>query len=111
MSPAQADDEYMISDYDLMVNRYISVPKTYGTFNPGAVVAGIVRGMLQSAGFAARCVFGGDTASSGACARCGTCGHRHRIFCLPVLLRFFHSPLTVTECSMSARPDTFHFTS
>lgn len=50
----QADDEYMISDYDLLVNRYISVPKTYGSFNPGAVVAGIVRGMLEAAGFPAR---------------------------------------------------------
>ncbi|MEW5298598.1 MAG: hypothetical protein WDW38_000673 [Sanguina aurantia] len=51
---AAADDEYMISDYDLLVNRYISVPKTYGSFNPGAVVAGIVRGMLEAAGFPAR---------------------------------------------------------
>lgn len=23
----QAEDEYMISDYDLMLNRYVSVPK------------------------------------------------------------------------------------
>eukprot|EP00798_Chlamydomonas_sp_ICE-L_P023018 gene23018-30211_t len=39
---AAADDEYMITDYDLLVNRYISVPKSYGHFNPGAVVAGIL---------------------------------------------------------------------
>jgi hypothetical protein len=51
---AQADDEYMISDYDLLVSRYISVPRTYGSFTPAALVAGIVRGMLDAAGFAAR---------------------------------------------------------
>jgi hypothetical protein len=52
---AQADDEYMISDYDLLVSRYISVPRTYGSFTPAALVAGIVRGMLDAAGFTARC--------------------------------------------------------
>lgn len=44
----------MITDYDLLVNRYISVPRSYSSFNPGALVAGIVRGLLTSAGFPAR---------------------------------------------------------
>ncbi|KAI8476461.1 MAG: component of TRAPP complex [Monoraphidium minutum] len=49
-----ADDEYMISDHDLLVGRYISIPKSYATFVPGSIVAGIVRGMLSAAGFPAR---------------------------------------------------------
>ena len=44
----------MISDYDLLPSRYVSVPKSYGSFNPGGLVAGIVRGMLDTAGFPAR---------------------------------------------------------
>ncbi|GBF89122.1 hypothetical protein Rsub_01839 [Raphidocelis subcapitata] len=48
-----ADDEYMISDHDLLVGRYISVPRSYATFVPGSIVAGIVRGMLDAAGFPA----------------------------------------------------------
>ena len=52
----QADDEYMISDYDLLTSRYVSVPKSYGSFNPGGLVAGMVRGMLDTAGFPARLV-------------------------------------------------------
>jgi hypothetical protein len=50
----QADDEYMISDYDLFVNKYISVPKDMGQLNCSAFVAGIVKGVLDSAGFPAR---------------------------------------------------------
>jgi hypothetical protein len=50
----QADDEYMISDNDLPTNRFVSVPKSYGSFNPGALVAGMIRGMLDAAGLAAR---------------------------------------------------------
>lgn len=51
---AAADDEYMISDYDLLISKFISVPKSYSSFNPGGLAAGIVRGMLDSAGFPAR---------------------------------------------------------
>jgi hypothetical protein len=36
------------------VGRYISVPRSYATFVPGSIVAGIVRGMLDAAGFPAR---------------------------------------------------------
>lgn len=51
-----ADDEYMISDHDLLVGRFISIPKSYSSFVPGSLVAGIVRGMLDAAGFPARWV-------------------------------------------------------
>ena len=44
----------MISDYDLFVNKYISVPKDMGALNCGAFVAGIVKGVLDGAGFRAR---------------------------------------------------------
>ncbi|KAM7267377.1 hypothetical protein ACFE04_009543 [Oxalis oulophora] len=47
------DDEYMISEQELLVNRFISIPKDMGTFNCGAFVAGIVRGVLDGAGFPA----------------------------------------------------------
>ncbi len=50
----QAEDEYMISDYDLFVNKYISVPKDMGQLNCAAYVAGIVKGALEGAGFPAR---------------------------------------------------------
>lgn len=49
-----ADDEYMISDNDLLIGKYISIPKSYSSFVPGSLVAGIVRGMLDAAGFPAR---------------------------------------------------------
>ena len=44
----------MISDYDLFVNKYISVPKDMGALNCAAFVAGIVKGVLDGAGFPAR---------------------------------------------------------
>lgn len=49
-----ADDEYMLSDVDLFVNRYISVPKDMGQLNCAAFIAGILKGALQGAGFPAR---------------------------------------------------------
>lgn len=51
-----AADEFMIRDADLLVCRFISVPKSYASFVPGSLVAGIVRGMLDAAGLPARCV-------------------------------------------------------
>jgi hypothetical protein len=48
----------MISDNDLPTSRFVSVPKSYGSFNPGGLVAGIIRGMLDTAGFPARQVAG-----------------------------------------------------
>ncbi|KAG6476227.1 trafficking protein particle complex subunit 5-like isoform X2 [Zingiber officinale] len=47
------EDEYMISEKELLVNRFISIPKDMGAFNCGAFVAGIVKGVLDSAGFPA----------------------------------------------------------
>ncbi|GFP81706.1 trafficking protein particle complex subunit 5 [Phtheirospermum japonicum] len=47
------EDEYMISEKELLVNRFISIPKDMGAFNCGAFVAGIVRGVLDNAGFPA----------------------------------------------------------
>eukprot|EP00271_Cylindrocystis_brebissonii_P008640 TRINITY_DN23109_c0_g1_i1.p1 TRINITY_DN23109_c0_g1~~TRINITY_DN23109_c0_g1_i1.p1 ORF type:complete len:198 (+),score=38.68 TRINITY_DN23109_c0_g1_i1:470-1063(+) len=48
------EDEYMISERELLVNRFISVPKDMGSFNCGAFVAGVVKGVLDNAGFPAR---------------------------------------------------------
>ena len=44
----------MISDFDLYVTKYISVPKDMGQLNCAAFVAGIVNGALEGAGFPAR---------------------------------------------------------
>lgn len=51
---SQAEDEYMISDFDLFVSKFISVPKEMGHLNCNAFVAGIVGGVLDGAGFPAR---------------------------------------------------------
>ncbi|KAJ3374837.1 hypothetical protein AMAG_13523 [Allomyces macrogynus ATCC 38327] len=51
---SEHDDEYMISDNDLVVNRYISIPKEMAQLNTGAFVAGIVEAMLDGSGFPAR---------------------------------------------------------
>ena len=47
------DDEYIIGDRDLLVNRFISVPRDLGSLNCGAFCAGVVRGVLEAAGFPA----------------------------------------------------------
>ncbi|XP_010545459.1 PREDICTED: trafficking protein particle complex subunit 5-like isoform X2 [Tarenaya hassleriana] len=56
------EDEYMISEKELLVNRQTidkgwiftgSFPKDMGTFNSGAFAAGIVKGVLEGAGFPA----------------------------------------------------------
>ena len=50
-----AEDEYMISDPDLPLNRSISVPRDFGGLNAGgAFAAGVVAGALAAAGFPAR---------------------------------------------------------
>lgn len=43
MQGTDADDEYMISDANLLVNKYVSVPRDMGHLNCGAYVAGIVK--------------------------------------------------------------------
>ncbi|CAJ1329473.1 unnamed protein product [Effrenium voratum] len=45
------ENEYMLNDKALLVNRFISVPKDLGDVNCGAFVAGMVEGMLRSAEF------------------------------------------------------------
>ena len=50
---SEKENEYIIIDKDLIVNRFISVPADMGDLNCGAYVAGIVRGVLQSSGFPA----------------------------------------------------------
>lgn len=46
-------DEYMISDDEanLWMGKFVSVPKDMGSFNCHAFLAGIIRGVLDSAGF------------------------------------------------------------
>ncbi|GAM19035.1 hypothetical protein SAMD00019534_022100, partial [Acytostelium subglobosum LB1] len=50
----EADDEYMISDANMIVNKYISLPKNLSNLNCAAFVAGIIEGILCSAEFPAR---------------------------------------------------------
>jgi hypothetical protein len=54
LRPRQLDDEYYIRDYDLPISRFVSVPRAYEGFNPGTLVAGMMRGMLDAAGFPCR---------------------------------------------------------
>ena len=67
--PPQAEDEYMISDADLYVNRFISVPKDMGSLQCGAFVAGAVRGALAGEGFPARVTAHAVAGKPGAPAR------------------------------------------
>eukprot|EP00931_Biecheleriopsis_adriatica_P088163 TRINITY_DN62537_c0_g1_i1.p1 TRINITY_DN62537_c0_g1~~TRINITY_DN62537_c0_g1_i1.p1 ORF type:complete len:205 (+),score=45.47 TRINITY_DN62537_c0_g1_i1:50-616(+) len=48
------ENEYMLNDKALLVNRFISVPRDLGDVNCGAFVAGVVEGMLRSAEFPAK---------------------------------------------------------
>ena len=41
----------MISDNQLLLNRFISVTKDYSSFNPGTFVGGIIEGILDCAEF------------------------------------------------------------
>jgi trafficking protein particle complex subunit 5 len=50
----EAEDEYMISDTDLFPTKFVSVPREMGSLNCNAFVAGIVRGVMDGAGFPAR---------------------------------------------------------
>lgn len=50
----QAEDEYMMSDPDILFNKFISVPRDMGQFNCASFVAGITKGVLDGAGFPAR---------------------------------------------------------
>mmetsp|Transcript_118530 Transcript_118530/g.221455 ORF Transcript_118530/g.221455 Transcript_118530/m.221455 type:complete len:190 (-) Transcript_118530:24-593(-) len=48
------ENEYMLNDKALVVNRFISVPRDFGSVNCGAYVAGIVEGILRAAEFPAK---------------------------------------------------------
>mmetsp|Transcript_6853 Transcript_6853/g.18503 ORF Transcript_6853/g.18503 Transcript_6853/m.18503 type:complete len:195 (+) Transcript_6853:98-682(+) len=50
---ADRENEYMLNDKALLVNRFVSVPKDFGSVNCGAYVAGIVEGVLRAAEFPA----------------------------------------------------------
>lgn len=45
------EDEYYLEEEEPLVNRYISVPKDFGQLNCAAFMAGIIRGVLDNAGF------------------------------------------------------------
>eukprot|EP00871_Galdieria_phlegrea_P003681 jgi/Galph1/4313/GphlegSOOS_G3010.1 len=47
------EDEYYLEEEEPLVNRFISVPKDLGQLNCAAFMGGIIRGVLDSAGFPA----------------------------------------------------------
>lgn len=47
------DNHYMITDHDMIVNRFVSVPRDMGDFNCASFVAGIVEAVLDGAHFPA----------------------------------------------------------
>mmetsp|Transcript_111742 Transcript_111742/g.348255 ORF Transcript_111742/g.348255 Transcript_111742/m.348255 type:complete len:192 (-) Transcript_111742:74-649(-) len=48
------ENEYMLNDKALLVNRFISAPRDLGAVNCGAFAAGVVEGLLRSAEFPAK---------------------------------------------------------
>ncbi|KAJ1496910.1 TRAPP subunit trs31 [Coelomomyces lativittatus] len=44
----------MISDNDLLVNKFVSIPKDLSQLNTGAYVAGLIEAILDGSGFPAR---------------------------------------------------------
>lgn len=48
------EDEYLMSDKELLINKFVSVPKDLGHLNCGAFAAGVLSGILSSAGFPAK---------------------------------------------------------
>eukprot|EP00656_Telonema_subtile_P013989 TRINITY_DN17114_c0_g1_i1.p2 TRINITY_DN17114_c0_g1~~TRINITY_DN17114_c0_g1_i1.p2 ORF type:complete len:186 (+),score=39.66 TRINITY_DN17114_c0_g1_i1:80-637(+) len=47
----ESDTEYMINEARPILNQFISVPKDMHTFNVCAFAAGVIQGVLNSAGF------------------------------------------------------------
>jgi hypothetical protein len=47
------DNHYMITDHEMIVNRYVSVPRDMGDLNCASFVAGIVEAVLEGAHFPA----------------------------------------------------------
>ncbi|KAL8809929.1 MAG: hypothetical protein Q9223_007851, partial [Gallowayella weberi] len=50
---SSANNEYMISDNEPLVNHYISVPKEMNQLNCAAYVAGIIEGVCDGCGLKA----------------------------------------------------------
>lgn len=50
---SDSENEYYIEEASPIVNKYISVPRDYGDLNCAAFSAGIINGVLDSAGFPA----------------------------------------------------------
>ncbi|KAI8898922.1 NO signaling/Golgi transport ligand-binding domain-containing protein [Globomyces pollinis-pini] len=49
-----SDDEYMISENEPLLTKFISVPKELSSLNCGAFIAGIVEAVLDGSGFPAK---------------------------------------------------------
>lgn len=48
---AERKEEYMITDNEVLVNEYVSVPREISSLNVAAFVAGIIEGICDGAGF------------------------------------------------------------
>ncbi|KAI8348925.1 NO signaling/Golgi transport ligand-binding domain-containing protein [Mortierella sp. GBAus27b] len=48
------EDEYMISDNDPIISKFISVPKDIAQFNCGAFIAGIIEAIMDGCQFPSR---------------------------------------------------------
>ena len=57
---------YMIRDDEPIVNSFISVPRDMSRFNPASFMAGILRGVLEGAGFGCQVQAVNVAADSGA---------------------------------------------
>eukprot|EP01137_Pigoraptor_chileana_P027591 Opistho-2@10386 len=51
---SEQDDTYMISDKELVVNKFISVPKEMGNLNCAAFIGGIIEAILEGSNASAR---------------------------------------------------------
>ena len=51
---SEHSDEYMISDNNLLISKYIAAPKEMSSFSSGALIAGIVESCCDQARFPAR---------------------------------------------------------
>eukprot|EP00189_Rhodosorus_marinus_P007593 CAMPEP_0184751962 /NCGR_PEP_ID=MMETSP0315-20130426/43331_1 /TAXON_ID=101924 /ORGANISM="Rhodosorus marinus, Strain UTEX LB 2760" /LENGTH=207 /DNA_ID=CAMNT_0027231269 /DNA_START=75 /DNA_END=698 /DNA_ORIENTATION=+ len=51
---SESESSYFIEERDPLVNTFVSVPEDYGSMNCAAFVAGIIAGVLESAGFTAK---------------------------------------------------------
>lgn len=91
------EDEYMISDRELLVNRFISVPRDMGQLNCGAFVSGIVKART-AAESRARTMLLGPTIARHLCVSMRL---ENRHLCATVRLRWIRFlPTWSTECGL-----------